>query len=196
MKNRSNSHTKIKVKLGDIAQIVSGVYAKESPTGEIACLQVKDLTMPSPETSVSHIEYTAKLNNYLLKKGDLLFAGKGSTYLCEIFDLNIKAVPSTTLYYIRPDTNIVSVEYLRWYLNHPSIVATIKTAQVGSGTPLIHKPTLEQLMIIVPDLETQRKIVKIAGLQKREKEIMESIAAKKMQITSQILFNELKKQQI
>ena len=194
MKDQSNSHTKIKVKLGDIAQIVSGVYAKESPTGEIACLQVKDLTMPSPETSVSHIEYTAKLNNYLLKKGDLLFAGKGSTYLCEIFDLNIKAVPSTTLYYIRPDTNIVSVEYLRWYLNHPSIVATIKTAQVGSGTPLIHKPTLEQLMIIVPDLETQRKIVKIAGLQKREKEIMESIAAKKMQITSQILFNELKKQ--
>ncbi len=196
MKDQSNSHTKIKVKLGDIAQIVSGVYAKESPTGEIAYLQVKDLTMPSPETSVSHIEYTAKLNNYLLKKGDLLFAGKGSTYLCEIFDLNIKAVPSTTLYYIRPDTNIVSVEYLRWYLNHPSIVATIKTAQVGSGTPLIHKPTLEQLMIIVPDLETQRKIVEIAGLQKREKEIMESIAAKKMQITSQILFNELKKQQI
>lgn len=196
MNNRSNSHTKIKVKLGDIAQIVSGVYAKESPTGEIACLQVKDLTMPSPETSVSHIEYTAKLNNYLLKKGDLLFAGKGSTYLCEIFDLNIKAVPSTTLYYIRPDTNIVSAEYLRWYLNHPSIVAKIKTAQVGSGTPLIHKPTLEQLMIIVPDLETQRKIVEIAGLQKREKEIMESIAAKKMQITSQILFNELKKQQI
>lgn len=61
---------------------------------------------------------------------------------------------------------------------------------------MIHKPTLEQLMIIVPDLETQRKIVEIAGLQKREKEIMESIAAKKMQITSQILFNELKKQQI
>ena len=87
--NKSTEYTKTKVKLRDIADIFSGVYAKGTPTGEVACLQVKDLFMPSPETTATRIELTPKLYNYILKKGDLLFAGKGATYLCEIFNFDI-----------------------------------------------------------------------------------------------------------
>ena len=189
----SNQNTKKRIKLWEIAQVLSGVYMKGNPTGEIACLQVKDLLMPSPETTAPRIEYTPKLDNYMLKKGDLLFAGKGTTYLCKVFNLDIPAVPSTTLYSIRLYSNIVSPEYLCWYLNHPSVVAAIKTVQAGTGTPLIHKPTLENLEIIIPDQETQRLIVELSTLQKREKEILEAIAEKRMQITNQILINELNK---
>ena len=94
----SIENTKKKVRLQNIAELSSGIYLKGSPAGKIACLQVKDLLMPSPETTATRIEYVPKLDNYLLKKGDLLFAGKGTTYLCKVFDLNIAAVPSTTLY--------------------------------------------------------------------------------------------------
>ena len=191
--NKSTDYTKTKVKLRDIADIFSGVYAKGTPTGEVACLQVKDLFMSSPETTAARIELIPKLYNCMLKKGDLLFAGKGATYLCEIFNFDIMAVPSTTLYAIRLRTNAVSSEYLHWYLNHPSVVATIKTAQAGSGTPLIHKPTLENLEVIIPDQETQSLIVELSFLQKREKEILETIAMKRTQITNQILINELNK---
>ena len=190
---KSNRNTKEKIKLGDVARILSGVYAKGHPTGEIACLQIKDLQMSSPETTAMRIEYAHKLDSYMLKKGDLLFAGKGTTYLCKVFNLDIPAVPSTTLYSIRLHSSIVSPEYLCWYLNHPRVVASIKTAQAGSGTPLIHKPTLENLEIIVPDQETQRLIVELSSLQNREKEILEAIAEKRIQITNQILINELKK---
>lgn len=193
MNINSNRHTKTKVRLQNIAELSSGIYLKGSPAGKIACLQVKDLLMPSPETTATRIEYIPKLGNYLLRKGDLLFAGKGTTYLCKVFDLNIPAVPSTTLYSIRLRSNLVSPEYLCWYLNHPSVIATIKTSQAGSGTPLIHKPTLENLEIIVPDQETQQMIVELSSLQKREKEILETIAEKRMQITNQILINELNK---
>jgi restriction endonuclease S subunit len=82
---------------------------------------------------------------------------------------------------------------LCWYLNHPKVIAAIKTAQAGTGTPLIHKPTLEKLEIIIPDLDTQKRIVELSSLQKREKEILEAIAEKRMQITNQILINELNK---
>ena len=143
MKHKSIIYTKKKVRLQDIAEILSGVYAKDSPIGEIACLQVKDLLMPSPEITATRIEKFPKLGNYLLQKGDLLFAGKGTTYLCKVFDLDIAAVSSTSLFTIRLRTDTISPEYLCWYLNHPSVVASIKTAQAGSGTPLIHKPTLE-----------------------------------------------------
>ena len=193
MKLQSNKITKKEVRLQDIAEILSGIYSKGSPGGEVACLQVKDLMMPSPETTATHIDYIPKLDNYLLKKGDILFAGKGTTYLCVVFNLDLPAVPSTTLYSIRLHSNIISPDYLCWYLNHPSIVAAIKTAQAGTGTPLIHKPTLENLEIIIPDLETQRLIVELSTLQKREKEILEAIAEKRMQVTNQILINELKK---
>ena len=193
MNRFSNTNTKKKVRLQSIAELTSGVYLKGSPAGKIAYLQVKDLLMTSPETTATRIEYIPKLDNYLLKKGDLLFAGKGTTYLCKVFNLDIPAVPSTTLYSIRLHSSIVSPEYLCWYLNHPRVVASIKTAQAGSGTPLIHKPTLENLEIIVPDQETQRLIVELSSLQNREKEIQEAIAEKRIQITNQILINELKK---
>lgn len=192
MKNLSKPNTINKVKLKDIAELYSGVYLKGSPMGKIACLQVKDLLMSFPDTTATYIEYVPKLDNYLLKKGDLLFAGKGTTYLCVVFDFNFPAVPSTTLYSIKLRSDIISPEYLCWYLNHPSVVAAIKTAQAGTGTPIIHKPTLENLEIIVPDHDTQRRIVELSSLQKREKEILETIAEKRMQITNQILINELK----
>ena len=193
MKNLSKPNTINKVKLKNIAELYSGVYLKGSPMGKIACLQVKDLLMSFPDTTATYIEYVPKLDNYLLKKGDLLFAGKGTTYLCVVFDFNFPAVPSTTLYSIKLRSDIISPEYLCWYLNHPSVVAAIKTAQAGTGTPISHKPTLENLEIIVPDHDTQRRIVELSSLQKREKEILETIAEKRMQITNQILINELKK---
>ena len=193
MKYLGKTNTTNKVKLKDIAELYSGIYLKGSPTGKIACLQVKDLLMSSPETTATYIEYIPKLDNYLLKKGDLLFAGKGTTYLCVVFDFNFPAVPSTTLYSIKLLSDIISPEYLCWYLNHPSVVASIKTAQAGTSTPIIHKPTLENLEIIVPDHDTQRRIVELSSLQRREKEILETIAKKRMQITNQIIINELKK---
>ena len=98
----SNSNTKKKVRLGEITNILSGIYIKGSPTGEIACLQVKDLLMPSPETTASRIEYTPKLDSYMLRKGDILFAGKGTTYLCMMFDLDIPAFYQTSIRHGQP----------------------------------------------------------------------------------------------
>lgn len=193
MKCVSNKNTKVKVRLHKIAEVLSGIYAKGNPTGEVACLQVKDLLMCSPETTATRIDYTPKLSNYILKKGDLLFAGKGTTYLCKVFDLDITAVPSTTLYSIRLHSDLIDPEYLCWYLNHPTVVAAVKTEQAGTGTPLIRKPTLENIEIIIPERETQKKIVELSILQKREEQILKEIAEKRVQITNQILMNELKK---
>lgn len=188
-----NSKKYTNVKLCDIAEVFSGVYAKSNPAGEIVCLQVKDLLMQSPETTATRIDITPKLLDYIIKKGDLLFAGKGTTYLCKVFDLDIKAVPSTTLFSIRLHNNDILPEYLCWYLNHPNVVAVIKSAQAGSVTPLIHKPTIENLKIIIPDMEMQKRIVGLSDLQKREEQLLKKIAEKRVQITNQILFNELSK---
>lgn len=73
MMTKSNQNTKEKIKLGDVARILSGVYAKGNPTGEIACLQIKDLQMSSPQTTAMRIEYVHKLDSYMLKKRGFAF---------------------------------------------------------------------------------------------------------------------------
>ena len=72
-------------------------------------------------------------------------------------------------------------------------MATMKTQQVGTGTPLIHKQVVEDFEIPVPDLETQQRIVELARLQAKEKELYQAIAEKRQLITNQLIMNKLNK---
>lgn len=193
MRTKSTEHTKNKVILRQIAEVISGIYLKPSPGGEIVYLQVKDLLMDSPEKIAFRVDPVSKVDNYLLQEGDLLFAGKGNTYLCKEYNLTIPTVPSTALYIIRLHSDIVSPEFLCWYLNHPAVIAQMMASRVGSGTLMIHKPTLENFEILIPDKKTQKCIVELSELQKREEYLLKTIAEKRVLMTNQILMNELKK---
>ena len=174
------------LKLKDIANILSGVYLRPSPTGNIVYLQASDL-QALPLVTTLRVDFVPKLSRYMLQQGDILFAGKGTRYLCQTFNLNIQAVPSTTLYIIRPDQKQVLPEYLCWFLNLPQTETAIKATQVGSSIPMIPKSALEELEVPVPDLATQSHILKIASLQQREQHLLAAIAEKRVQVTNQIL---------
>ena len=189
----SNTYTNIKKKVSEIAEVVSGVYLQAAPYGDVSYLQIKDLLSESPEKTASKVTLSPKNERYLLAKGDLLFAGKGTTYLCKVFDLDIPAIASTTLYIIRLTSKDILAEYLCWYLNQPSVMAMMKTQQVGTGTPLIHKQVVEDFEIPIPDIDTQRQIVELAKLQVREKELYQAIAEKRQLITNQLIMNKLNK---
>ena len=176
------------MKLKCVANVLSGVYLRPSPTGTIAYLQVRDLQMQIPEKTTDKVDFVPKLRTYLLQKGDLLFAGKGNNYLCKTFNLDIQAVPSTTLYMIRPNREQVLPEYLCWFLNLPQTESIVKATQVGSSIPLIHKSSLEELEIPVPALNIQSRTLEIASLQQRERQLLETIAEKRALITNQILY--------
>lgn len=193
MKHISNIYTNTKRRISEIAEVFSGVYLQAAPYGEVAYLQIKDLLSESPEKTASKVTLSTKNEHYLLAKGDLLFAGKGTTYLCKVFDLDIPAVASTTLYIIRLTSKDILPDYLCWYLNQPSVMAVMKTQQVGTGTPLIHKQVVEDFEIPVPDIDTQRQIVELAKLQAKEKELYQAIAEKRQLIINQLIMNKLNK---
>ena len=179
------------LKLKDIANVLSGVYLRPSPSGDIAYIQASDMLAASEKTTLK-VDFVPKLSRYLLQKGDILFAGKGTKYLCQIFDLDIQAVPSTTLYMIRPNRERVLPEYLCWFLNLPQTESLVRTTQVGSSIPLIHKSSLEELEIPVPDINTQSRALKISSLQQQARQILASIAEKRTLITNQILYKLIK----
>ena len=173
--------------------MLSGVYLRPSPSGEIAYLQVSDLQVSPSEKSTLKVDFVPKLSQYLLQKGDILFAGKGTKYLCQTFNLDIQAVPSTTLYIIRPDRERVLPEYLCWFLNLPQTESVVRATQVGSSMPLIHKSSLEELEIPIPDLSTQFRVLQVAALQQQEQQLLTTIAEKRVQVTNQLLYKSLVK---
>lgn len=189
MNNKSSYITKRK--LCQIAEIQSGIYIKGISDGDVSCLQVKDLLMDSPETTATKTNYTKKIDKYLLKKGDILFACKGTTYLCKVFDYDIPAVASTTLYSIRLRTSNTTPEYVCWYMNHPAIAAAINNEKMGTGSPMIRKEVIENLEVIIPDKNTQERIIEISRLQDRENELVSLIQQKKTQLTNQLIINKL-----
>lgn len=191
MKNKSILNTNASIALFELAEVISGVFLKSSQSGDVLYIQLLDLASENLETTAARVDFVPKLDRYMIRPGDLLFAAKGASHLCQIFCHDVPAVPSTSLYIIRPVGDLVTAEYLCWYLNHPKVVAAVKASQMGSSTPMIHKPTLENLMIMVPDIATQRRIVEVDALQRREEQLLKSLANKKAQLTSQILFNEL-----
>ena len=193
MNTISKVNTIIRKRISEIAEVVSGVYLTAAPYGDVSYLQIKDLLSELPEKTASKVILSPKNERYLLAKGDLLFAGKGTTYLCKVFDLDIPAIASTTLYTIRLTSKDILPDYLCWYLNQPSVMAMMKTQQVGTGTPLIHKQVVEDFEIPVPDLETQQCIVELARLQVKEKELYQAIAEKRQLITNQLIMNKLNK---
>ncbi len=72
-------------------------------------------------------------------------------------------------------------------------MAAMKAQQVDTGTPLIHKQVIEDFEVPVPNIDTQRKIVELAKLQTREKELYLAIAEKRQLITNQLIMNKLNK---
>jgi len=191
MKYCRNENTKPKKILSEIAEVASGVYLQAEPYGDVSYLQIKDLLSASSEKAVSKVTLSPKNERYLLEKGDLLFAGKGTTYLCKVFDLDTPAIASTTLYIIRLTSKDILPDYLCWYLNQPSVMALMKAQQVGTGTPLIHKQVVENIEIPVPGIDTQRQIVELAKLQTREKELYQALAEKREQLINQLIMNKL-----
>lgn len=191
MNNKSILNTKAAVPLFELAEVISGVFLKSSQTGDVLYIQLLDLASDNLEATAARVDFVPKLNRYMIRPGDLLFAAKGTSHLCQIFCHDVPAVPSTSLYIIRPVSNLVTAEYLCWYLNHPKVVAVVKAAQAGSSTPMIHKSTLENLGIVVPDIATQRFIFEVDALQRRENQLLKSLAEKKVQLTNQILFDEI-----
>ena len=191
MNTFSKVNTIIRKRISELAEVASGVYLTATPYGDVSYLQIKDLFSESPEKTASKVTLSPKNERYLLAKGDLLFAGKGTTYLCKVFDLDIPAIASTTLYIIRLTSKDILPDYLCWYLNQPNVMAMMKTQQVGTGTPLIHKQVVEDFEIPVPDFEAQQRIVELARLQVREKELYQTITEKRQLITNQLIMNKL-----
>lgn len=180
-------------KLKDISEIQTGLYAKVSPSPDSVYLQVNDFDKEGVMFKTAKVSVFAGVKNHghYLNVGDLLFAAKGTKNFCTVFiGHDEKCVASSSFLVIRvAKSGTAEPEYINWFLNLPSTLMLLSSNAVGTSIPSITKVMLEDVEIPLPSIATQKKIVEIAKLQKRERQLREEISVKRQQIIDYKLKN-------
>lgn len=181
----------MKIALKDIAIIQSGVFAKPISKGEVVYLQAKHFTETGQLQAVLHPDLKADsiTEKHLLRSGDVLFATKGSKNFAAVFENhNEPAVASTSFFVIRLHERNILPEYLVWFINHPTTQRLLKGKAIGTSIVSISKSVLDELEISIPNIETQKAVLKITELRNEEKKLNNEIQSlREKQIQQQII---------
>ena len=181
--------------MGEIAEIQSGVFAKPEGDGIFAYLQAKDFDSDGRLARELHADLQASklTHKHQLYPNDILFAAKGSKNFATLYEAhNPLAVASTTFLIIRVKGGMVLPEYLTWYINTPNMQSNLQLLSKGTSIKAISKKSLESLEIPVPSIDNQRVILEIAKLRIRERDIQQTIHAKRNQLIDYYISKALK----
>lgn len=179
-------------KLGQVASIRMGYpfrsRLEHDAAGAIAVVQMKDID----DTSLLHLEDVVRVNmpdfneHHLIRQGDLVFRSRGRTNSVALISEDVgPAVLAAPMLLIRPVD--VLPAYLLWYINLPAIQAALAAQAEGTAVRMISKAALEQLVIAVPPLETQRRIVEIGQLASLEARITTELMDRRKALIDGIL---------
>lgn len=184
----------MKTDLKNIASIQTGFYAKPAKEGDLIYLQAKHFNEKGLLINDLHPDLLSEnvSEKHLLNPGDIVFAAKGIKNFAAVFQEHNAAVASTSFFVIRLTVNYVLPEYLAWFLNHPNTLKIIKSKARGTSIASISKSVLEETAIIVPDLETQKKVIKINELRALENKLKEQIESLNEKQIQQKIINALK----
>lgn len=181
------------VALKHIAFIQTGVFAKPIKEGQIVYLQSKHFDENGILRSSLYPDLKAEgiSEKHLLQNGDIIFAAKGTKNFAALYESKNKpAVASTSFFVIRLNEDFqdkILPEYLTWYLNKVSSQNYLKSQAVGSSIVSISKTVLDELDLSIPDLNTQKLILKITYLRNSEKKLQQQIEMlREKQIQQQI----------
>jgi hypothetical protein len=169
--------------LTDVAQLQAGYpfrsAVEEVADGDVNVIQMKDV---SPEWGV---DWSAVMRTRLAGRkqpdwivdGDILFAAKGARfYAACVGDALPKAVCVPAFFHlrVRPEAAL-DPEFLAWQMNQPPCQRQLLQAAEGSSQLSIRRAVLEQLILAVPPIAAQRRIVALAGLAVRERQALQRL---------------------
>ncbi len=171
----------MKIKLGDITQIKTGVYLRPSIAPNANYIQVNDFKKTEFTPTVATTE---KNKQHILQNNDILLAAKGEKNFAVVnHQGEHPSYASPSFIIIRTlDTERVLPQYINWHLNLPSSIAKLQSNAVGSAIPSITKQMIEDFEIDLPPIKVQEMVVSLALLQEKMETLTVEIAKKQKQL--------------
>lgn len=187
--------------LKDIATIRAGIpfRGKIEPkaSGRFRLVQIRDISEERPldPEALVRIDAREAREDHILRRGDVLLVARGKrtvaiAFLSDILD----AITGSQVFVIRPHRD-VSAEYLAFYLNQRPAQQYISESLSGSYISFIPKHALNDLPVIVPSVEVQRKVVAIHQLALKEHDLQGLIKERRKQFTTESLLQVLRRAQ-
>lgn len=193
-----------KSRLAAICDIQSGYTArsglKPSPDGGVPIIQLRDLRGEDDFDPASATRYPLgpSFERYWAGPGDLLFRSRGdrNTAVVVAPESKTAAVAVLPLIVLRPNRDMVEPRYLAWFINQAATQRYFDSCAHGTALRMIPKACLDSLEVELPDLETQRRIIEIDSLARREHALALQLADKKLELTSFALLTQARKTQL
>lgn len=167
----------MQVALASVCEVSSGYTARsrlDEVAGGLPVIQMRDIT-DSPEVDASGLMRAAVsgvVDRYMVGHGDVVFKSKGERSVAAYLggDFVVPAVAVLPVMILRVKAKVLP-EFLVWSINQPEAQRHFD-GDARSGTiRAVPKVSIESLPISLPDLETQKRIVEVDRLTRREAEL-------------------------
>jgi len=159
------------------------------PNGIYQVIQIGDIEIDRKLTTdnLTRISLPDIKPSQFVKKGDVLFISRGLRKQAVAIAEELNDVITTSQIFVLRPRELILPEYLAWYLNRHPAQRYLEEHSSGTNVSLINMETFGKLKIPTPNLETQRKVVRIHELGIRERELAESILRKRFALLERSL---------
>jgi len=164
-------------KLGNIATFQYGLNEIAQNKGDIIYIRITDIDENGllKKDELAYLNYQDKYKAYKLNKGDILIARIGATFgKSYYFDEDIDAVFAGYLIRIKLQDKQINPKYLFYFFQTKYFWKQANMLVKGGAQPQFNANTIRDLLIPLPPLSTQNRIVQImdnAYQIKKQKEI-------------------------
>lgn len=181
--------------LRELCHIHSGYTSRGRLTplseGGVPAIQLRDVPSAGEVFlgGFQRYDLTDLSDRYFVCGGEVIFRSRGEPNTATAVQAGLlePAAVIVPLIIMRPDKERILPEYLAWAINHPETQRRLDSEAQGTSLRMIPMAVLERLDIAVPDLQTQRRIVNLDALAKREGRLLRDLAERREQLTSLIL---------
>jgi hypothetical protein len=172
-----------KSNLSDLAKIMAGHPIRDAvrnvPSGDVAVVQIKNVNADAGVDwpAVTRTVLRGRREPDWLSSGDVLFSARGQRNVAVCLDRPpAKSVCSPHFFLIRvQNADLILPEFLAWQMNQPDARRYFVQSATGSYIKSIRRQVLETLPVLVPPLDRQRLLVRLARAAQREKEVIEKL---------------------
>jgi restriction endonuclease S subunit len=154
-------------KLSDIVEIITGysfrTAIENSKNGKYRVIQAKDISdgLEIDDSNLMKVNLEKFNTNALTKKNDILLTSRGR-YQSAIFTSSNSVIASSSVFIIRVINQNVDPHYLSIFLNSRHGQIQLEKLTSGNYIKSIPKANLGNLIIQVPTLSLQTKIVSLS----------------------------------
>lgn len=125
-----------------------------------------------------------------LVPGDVVFVARGQrNYAVCLSEVPFPTVCSQYFFLLRCKTLALTPEFLAWQINSAPCQRYLAKNAEGTDQLGIRRPVLESLQVVVPDLETQYRIVSLHQQALAERKVLENLIRNREQQLDALAFD-------